>query len=88
MNFSFLLKWGLKKVPKPKFSFFSILRGRALRGWMTNSGNERDFYSALFDTYVGFQIVCKSGVQIRFQPFYKVCVSGPMRGRWRMGNFQ
>ena len=30
--------------------FFSILRGR-----MTNSGNEREFYSAHFETYVGFQ---------------------------------
>ena len=51
-----LLKLGLKMVQEPDFfSFFRFCVGGSLRGWMTNSGNERDLYSALFDTYVGFQ---------------------------------
>ena len=57
MNFSFLLKWGLKKVPKSQFSVFLIfcVGGRG-HGWMTFSGNEKTFYSAHFDNYLGFQI--------------------------------
>ena len=41
-------RWFSKRWPK--FSVFSILRGR-----MTNSENEKQYYSAHFDTYVGFQ---------------------------------
>ena len=33
MNFSFLLKLGLKMVPEPVFSVFSILRGR-VNAWV------------------------------------------------------
>ena len=42
-----LIKSGSCTILRPNFSNFSNLG--SLRGWMTNSGNEREFYSAVFD---------------------------------------
>ena len=53
-NFSKNEKLVFKMVPKPNFLFFRFCVGGSLHGWMTNSGNEREFYFAPFDTYVGF----------------------------------
>ena len=38
------------------YIFFRFCVGGWLRGRITYSGNEREFYSAHFDTYLGFQI--------------------------------
>ena len=43
----------LNTILRPTFSNFSNFG--SLRGGMTNNENEREFNSALFDTYVGFQ---------------------------------
>ena len=40
---------------KPYFLFFRFCVGGRLRGWMTYGENERKFYCAHFDSYVGFQ---------------------------------
>ena len=37
------------------FTSFLFCVGGRLRGWMNHSRHEREFYSAHFETYVGFQ---------------------------------
>ena len=39
----------------PKLDIWFFCLGGSLRARMTNNGNERNFFSAHFDTYVGFQ---------------------------------
>ena len=40
---------------KLDFRFFQFCVGGSLRGRIIDDGNGREFYSAHFDTYVGFQ---------------------------------